>query len=80
MRGHLGGRDACGMKRKSAKKPVRNTGALWEQWRFAADEVWEAWAAVVASNDNRDEPHRWYLEALVYEELAADRLALALGR
>jgi hypothetical protein len=62
------------------KTSARNTETLWEQWRAAADEVWAAWDALVASTDRRDEPHRWYLEALDHEQLAADRLALALAR
>jgi hypothetical protein len=74
MRRHPGSRDAPGMKTS-----VRESEALWEEWRSAADQVWEAWCAVVASTDGGDEPHRWYLEALDYEQLAADRLALALA-
>jgi hypothetical protein len=62
------------------KTSVRKSEALWKEWRSAADEVWDAWNAVVASTDGRNEPHRWYLEALDYERLAADRLALALAR
>jgi hypothetical protein len=62
------------------KASARNIQALWEEWRSAADEVWEAWGAVVALPDEGYELHRLYLEALDCEQLAADRLAFVLAR
>ena len=61
------------------KNPVRQTAALWEEWRYAADEVWKAWDELLASTDNGLEPHLQYLLALDDEHLAAHRLAVALA-
>ena len=61
------------------KKSVRQTAALWEEWRYAAAKVWNAWDDLLASTDDGLEPHVQYLLALDDEHLAAHRLAVALG-
>jgi hypothetical protein len=62
------------------KKSVRHkTAVLWEEWRRAANEVWNAWDDLLASTDDGLEPHLRYLLALDDEHLAAHRLAVALG-
>ena len=61
------------------KKSVRQTAALWEEWRYAADVVWDAWDDLLASTDRGFEPHVRYLLALDDEHLAAHRLEVALA-
>ena len=62
------------------KKSVRQSAAaLWVEWRWAADKVWDAWEALLASKDDSLEPHLRYLLALDDEQLAAHRLARALA-
>ena len=61
------------------KKSVRQTAALWQEWRWAADQVWNAWDELLASTDDGLEPHLRYLLALDEEQLVAHRLAAALG-
>ena len=61
------------------KKSVRQTTALWDEWRRAADGVWDAWDDLLASTEDGLEPHLRYLLALDDEHLAAHRLAVALG-
>lgn len=50
---------------------------LWEEWRSAAGDVWEAWDGLL--EDDCEERHERYLDALDGEELAAGRLATALA-
>ena len=61
------------------KKSVRETAALWQEWRWAADQVWDAWDDLLASTDDGLEPHLRYLLALDEERLVAHRLAAALA-
>jgi hypothetical protein len=61
------------------KKSVRETAALWREWRWAADQVWDAWDDLLASTDDGLEPHLRYLLALDEEQLVAHRLAAALA-
>ena len=61
------------------KNSVRQTAALWEEWRDAAAGVWDAWDDLLASTGDGFEPHLRYLLALDDEHLAAHRLAVALG-
>jgi hypothetical protein len=61
------------------KKSVRETAALWQEWRWAADQVWDAWDDLLASTDDGLEPHLRYLLALDEEQLVAHRLAAALA-
>jgi hypothetical protein len=61
------------------KKSVRQTAALWQEWRCAAAAVWDAWNDLLASTDDGLEPHLRYLLALDDEHLAAHRLRVALG-
>jgi hypothetical protein len=61
------------------KKSVRQTAALWQEWRRAADQVWNAWDDLLASTDDALEPHLRYLLALDEEQLVAHRLAVALA-
>ena len=61
------------------KKSVRQTAALWQEWRWAADQVWNAWEELLASTDDGLESHLRYLLALDEEQLVAHRLAAALG-
>jgi hypothetical protein len=61
------------------KTSVKQTAALWQEWRWAADEVWSAWEDLLASTDDGPEPHLRYLLALDEEQLVAQRLAVALA-
>jgi hypothetical protein len=61
------------------KNSVRQTAVLWEEWRWAADQVWNAWDDLLATKDDGLEPHLRYHLALDEEHRAAHRLAAALG-